>query len=120
MSDMIILLLEIAIEELLERMIAALEMNWQGGSAGFNPGQLSIYLNNLLDALQEWELNAAGEWPWVDAYDYVDFMFSAYDAEVMERAFSDTIYGPTGQMEEYAYIAQELQELIEFLQAAGI
>jgi hypothetical protein len=55
-------------------------------------------------------------WPWLSEDEYVNLMYSCYDDEVMERAFSETIYRPVDELGNLIAQAQEQQELAWFLE----
>lgn len=120
MLDAVIMALEVRMYILLDKCMESLGRHWENSSTGFNPGQYFIYSNYLVIPLMEWMEYAVIDWPWVASEDYVDAMFSGYDMDVLDRAFSDTIYDPTGKMDEMIYQAQEIAYKIEMLQALSL
>lgn len=90
---------------------------WDNHAAGsFNSGQTSIYFWYIAPMLAEYSDNVVSDWPWCDVGDYIETCYTAYDVDVMDRAFSDTIDQPTYEMEDCLEKAQELAILQEWLE----
>lgn len=94
----------------LETAFAAWEMG------GFNEGQSVIFLTYVMPALESWAGGVEENWPWGNSVgDYEWAMYDAYDTEVMDRAFSDTISEPMGAMEDIQATAQQVAVFLEFI-----
>lgn len=106
-----------AIDSLYMKLFAMVWEHWEYSVGAFNHGQTSIYEMYLYSEIEGWLDDAQSAWPYADADYYVDWLMSAYDGEVMERAFSDVIYDPVDHMWDIIYQAQELQETAEMLEA---
>lgn len=122
MLDAIAFFIEWMIVELCDDFIEECSESWNANSLGFNPGQYTIYEQNILIALDEWLYDFVWyEWGFyinpngVDMSQYEDAFWGSYDMEVLERAFSDTMYDPYDRMEEILDRAQRLQDALEFL-----
>lgn len=121
---MLILMCELQIEMLFIAFVMVLVEVWQDMSTSFNPGQDSIYGQYIVDAIDNYISEAEDTWSGdldpqdVDPWEYVDEVFSAFDEDVMARAFSDTIFMPVDQMyaiQEKAAGVQERMEMLEEL-----
>lgn len=114
MDDLIGLGVEIYIEHLYDVCMNRMYNSWDTYAGTFNHGQLTIYEQNLVFALEEFAISAAVDWPWTDVGIYEDCLFSAYDGEVLERAFSDSIRDPMGDMAEIIQQAQDAEDAALF------
>lgn len=120
MIDLIIMALEEQIENLLIDCMNILWENWMNAEPSFNAGQQSLYDYHLWPEIETWMDESEEAWPWVDAYEYVDWCYAAYWADVVNRAFSDTIDHPVGSMEEKIFKAQELELAKEILEGMDL
>ncbi len=117
MIDMLIMALEFAIDSLNANMSDGLYTHWENRSGGFNNGQSAIYNEYLIEAIMQWIEDARETWPDADPDEYVNMVMSAFDYEVTDRAFSDTVMSVVDMLWEAVEQAQELQELIYLLEA---
>ena len=108
------MLLEELIESKLEECLEALDIVWEASFEAFNAGQQVIFSQNLLDGIVQTNEDYIETWPWVDVTEYVWNMYSCYDIDVLERAFSDTIWLPTEFMEKQIWQAQNYQDIHDF------
>lgn len=117
MIEMLIAALEAAKWMLYEKLCEVVYTHWENVEPSLNPGQNAIYWNHMTWPIEEWVGEAGENWPDADADMYSDSLFTAYDGEVMERAFSDAITRPLDTMWTIIYKAQEIQQLIDILEA---
>lgn len=109
-------LLQLVIPAAFQHLASNLVSTWIEYLESFNAGQTSIYYDYLELALYDWLTDAADDWPWVDAGDYVDAMYNGYDFEVAERAFSEAIETPVPMMQEVISVSQGLSVTLDFLE----
>lgn len=106
------------IQEMLYEDLAYMVDEWWWNIQGsFNPGQVSIYSQNLEPTVSYWLEDAGYNWPWVDPSEYEWNLYESYDFDVTERAFSDSISGPVDAMWQKVDRAQMIQYAIEILEA---
>jgi hypothetical protein len=117
MLDMLINALEFAIYMLYEKLVELVTAFWDETFLALNHGQQVIYSNHIDETVHVWLGEAGDNWPDADADAYAEQIFMSYDAEVMDRAFSDSIYAPVDKMWEIIYKAQQLNELKQVLEA---
>lgn len=76
-----------------------------------NDGQMTIVQNHILPMSRDYVQQAKEEWPWSgDADEYLENLMSCYDSDVMERAFSGTIYDLYDTIYGYWVESDELQQ----------
>ena len=80
--------------------------NFQG-----NEGQMVIVQNSILPHADEHIEQARDMWPWsTDADEYLAGVFSCYDSDVMDRAFSGTIFELYDHIAAIWQMADHLQQ----------
>lgn len=109
--------LEFAVDQLFEKLYEVVWSNWEHFVPSFNPGQVSIFFQNMESEVYGWLDDAQSVWPDADADYYVDGLYSCYDGEVMERAFSESIGQPVDRMWEIIETAQMLRDLAAMFEA---
>ena len=82
-----------------------------------NEGQMTIVYNHILPHADEHIERAKDLWPWSsDPDEYLDGVMSCYDSDVMQRAFSGTvfeIYDEIGAIWQYAdHLQQEHDDVL--------
>lgn len=117
MLEFVAEMLYYAVDEAYDTMASGLVEHWDSTAASFNNGQQSIYGYYLENELYSFLDSAQEAWPWVESNEYVYGMYSAYDTDVLERAFSDAIWSPVDNMDEVIGTAQELYMLAEMVEA---
>lgn len=106
-----------AVDTLYMNLFEMLLTHWEESAAAMNSGQQTIYGWHLQFAVEDWLNEAQDYWPDADADWYVDYCYSSYDMDVLERAFSDTIHAPVDDMWDMIYRAQELYETAQMFEA---
>lgn len=89
-----------------------------------NHGQMVIIENHILPAALEHAHQACKFWPIGEGPDeYFDTLMNCYDAEVISRAFSQTIDQITAELWDPVYEAQEYEDahnyIIDAIQASA-
>lgn len=70
--------------------------SWGQYTEAMNDGQFSLEVDYMVDAIVGWEAQAQETWPWgVSSGDYEAACFEAFDFDVLVRAFSEAISGPS-------------------------
>lgn len=117
MFEMIAEALHFVVDTLYMRLFELVLSHWENVAGTFNHGQLTIFEQYLMPEVDIWLDDAQAAWPYADADEYVESLFGAYDYDVTERAFSDSIQMPVGDMWDIIIRAQEIDELANMFEA---
>lgn len=92
-----------------EAYASILESTWEAFDG--NEGQNAIVEKYILEAVQSHIANAKERWPYgATPDDYVNDIYSCFDDDVIDRAFSDTIDDTYDQISDYYEDACDLEE----------
>lgn len=103
------------VDMLLGAYIEIIQHAWDIALQTANPGQAEVIVTQIIDELIFLMDGLAEAWPDIEVGEYVDTMYSNGNAEMRERAFSDTIEGPTDRMQEIVDTAQAMDALFSSL-----
>jgi hypothetical protein len=117
--DMIVDMLEQRLYAELAAYVMTPIATWAEAFKSFNNGQQVYSMGNFFPAMAEWGENVVeGEVDWVEYTepdDYMDALWGADDAGILDRAFSDTASAP---METLYDIYSKAQDTYEHYQMA--
>lgn len=99
-----------------EEFTMMVEDHWAEKYLTWNSGQAVIYDDYMEMTIGDFLSDASASWPWIESWMLVDGLFTCYDMDVMERAFSDSILNPVDRMDQMIYHGQELYETAQMLE----
>lgn len=104
-------------DALLYDYLDAMYQTWESMASSFNPGQETIYVGHILEALDDHAEDAADDWPWGHAENYFYNVIDCFEEEVMLRAFDQSIMEPVPEMQEIILLARWLYMVAEIIEA---
>jgi hypothetical protein len=98
--------------------VESLMESWDQYVPSFNPGQVTIYMSSLVQAILDSIQQMAESWPDSDPFsEYVDVFYAYCDGEIVDRAFSATISAPLDSMYDHIEKAQHHRDMSDYYQA---
>lgn len=101
-----------AVVEALKRMCKeTVEEIWMTASYSLNSGQTTLFHRNILPTIDAWKDELDDTWPYTDGSVFEAYIYSCYDMEVMERAFSETTDTCVPEIDDLAGLAELIQDM---------